>query len=340
MIGEKEYISDKRMSMCENGDYIDFPYNHCNSISSGNISSYIKENEYYCEDSYNTIDDTVTDIRVTDNNRTYIQDNIQECNRIDENSVSETDRIYILYSDSVYEFMGMYIYVLLSNGIYSQVILYSCDDIDIYNWIYISIGCSLSLVFGTYVSLLGNDDGYLNPILVFVMFLFKKVSYIKLKCYTLIYLFASFFASLTIYLINIKKIEDIGYTEKTAIIFSSYKNSEITIITGFFIVLLSTGIFIFLFLCIRSSINITKKKIEIYSIMNGLLYIVISLSLGFSTHFSINPGKDLGSRLLTLLTPWHGSVFLYEDNWFWVPLVAPYLGAIISFIIFKLIIKL
>uniref|UniRef100_A0A674DBZ3 Aquaporin 10b n=1 Tax=Salmo trutta TaxID=8032 RepID=A0A674DBZ3_SALTR len=44
----------------------------------------------------------------------------------------------------------------------------------------------------------------------------------------------------------------------------------------------------------------------------------------------INPARDLGPRLLTLTAGWATEVFMCYNYWFWVPIVAPMVGAVLG----------
>ena len=60
----------------------------------------------------------------------------------------------------------------------------------------------------------------------------------------------------------------------------------------------------------------------------GLLVAVIGMSFGFNAGYAINPARDFGPRLFTAVGGWGREVFRAANGWWWVPIVAPTLGAV------------
>jgi glycerol uptake facilitator-like aquaporin len=54
------------------------------------------------------------------------------------------------------------------------------------------------------------------------------------------------------------------------------------------------------------------------------------MTFGFNAGYAINPARDLGPRLFTFLAGWGSEVFTAGDSWWWVPIVAPCLGALLG----------
>lgn len=68
----------------------------------------------------------------------------------------------------------------------------------------------------------------------------------------------------------------------------------------------------------------------------GLLIISIGVSLGGTTGFAINPARDLGPRIAHAILPIKGKG---SSNWgySWIPVAAPFAGAVIAVKLFELI---
>jgi glycerol uptake facilitator-like aquaporin len=62
----------------------------------------------------------------------------------------------------------------------------------------------------------------------------------------------------------------------------------------------------------------------------GALVALLGMTFGFNAGYAINPARDLGPRLFTSLAGWGGEVFRAGDGWWWVPIVAPCLGALLG----------
>ena len=56
----------------------------------------------------------------------------------------------------------------------------------------------------------------------------------------------------------------------------------------------------------------------------------IGMSFGFNAGYAINPARDFGPRLFTAVAGWGTEVFRAGNGWWWVPLTAPVLGAVLG----------
>src|SRR5258707_162720 len=62
----------------------------------------------------------------------------------------------------------------------------------------------------------------------------------------------------------------------------------------------------------------------------GLLVVAIGTAFGFNAGYAINPARDFGPRLFTFVAGWGGEVFRAGNSWWWVPIVAPCVGAVLG----------
>jgi glycerol uptake facilitator-like aquaporin len=65
-------------------------------------------------------------------------------------------------------------------------------------------------------------------------------------------------------------------------------------------------------------------------VLVGAAVVLIGMSFGLNAGYAINPARDLGPRLFTFAAGWGGEVFRSGHRWWWVPLVAPPLGAVLG----------
>ena len=57
---------------------------------------------------------------------------------------------------------------------------------------------------------------------------------------------------------------------------------------------------------------------------------LIGATFGFNSGYAINPARDFGPRLFTFVGGWGSEVFRAGNDWWWVPIVAPCVGAVIG----------
>jgi glycerol uptake facilitator-like aquaporin len=70
----------------------------------------------------------------------------------------------------------------------------------------------------------------------------------------------------------------------------------------------------------------------------GLLVVGIGVAFGFNAGYAINPARDLGPRLFTAVAGWGTGVFSAAGGWWWVPVTAPVVGAILGAVVYDLLI--
>jgi glycerol uptake facilitator-like aquaporin len=70
----------------------------------------------------------------------------------------------------------------------------------------------------------------------------------------------------------------------------------------------------------------------------GALVALIGMSFGLNAGYAINPARDLGPRLFTSLAGWGSEVFRAGNGWWWVPIVAPCIGAVLGGLAYDLFI--
>ena len=70
------------------------------------------------------------------------------------------------------------------------------------------------------------------------------------------------------------------------------------------------------------------------TIVVGLLVVLIGTAFGFNSGYAINPARDFGPRLFTFLAGWGSGVFTAANHWWWVPVVAPPVGAILGAVLY------
>ena len=93
--------------------------------------------------------------------------------------------------------------------------------------------------------------------------------------------------------------------------------------------LLGTALLLICALAVTDKDNIgLPKGLEPLGV--GLAVAGIGMSYGYNCGYAINPARDLAPRLFTLMAGWGSGTFTQHSYWFWVPLIAPHVGAILG----------
>uniref|UniRef100_A0A8C0R207 Aquaporin 7 n=1 Tax=Canis lupus dingo TaxID=286419 RepID=A0A8C0R207_CANLU len=201
----------------------------------------------------------------------------------------------------------------------------------------VNLGFGFGVTMGVHVA--GNISGaHMNAAVTFTNCALGRMSWKKFPVYILGQFLGSFLAAATIYLLFYSIIEFSGGhlavtgPTATANIFATYLPDRLTLWMGFLDEVSVTGI---LQLCLFA---ITDKENNpalqgTQALVIGVLIIVIGVSLGMNTGYAMNPSRDLPPRFFTYIAGWGIQVFRVRD-WWWVPVVAPLLGAYLGGIIY------
>lgn len=233
-----------------------------------------------------------------------------------------------LVKESLFEFFGTFTFITLSLGNIAIAALYPESSMDFSG---IAISWGLNIMFGIYVASF-KAPGHLNPAISFIMFLDKKINFKQLVCYSLSQLIAAFFSALYVYSANYNKLNDKTDFEASKV-FVTYKNVNITCWTAFNIEFTGTALLAGGILTLIDHVH-TQHYLPVYI---GAWFTALVSSFGFQTAFAWNPARDLGPRILSSMVGY--KVFNYVDHYFWIPLLAPYCGAVCAYYFYKYIFK-
>ncbi|NXV24496.1 AQP3 protein, partial [Cepphus grylle] len=74
--------------------------------------------------------------------------------------------------------------------------------------------------------------------------------------------------------------------------------------------------------------------LEVFTV--GFVVLVTGTSMGFNSGYTVNPARDFGPCLFTAIAGWGTEVFWTGKQWWWVPVVAPFFGAIVGAMVYQL----
>lgn len=232
-----------------------------------------------------------------------------------------------LVKESLFEFFGMYTFIVLSLGNVAIYALYPSAQL---NWTGMSIAWGLNLMFGIYMASF-QAPAHLNPAVSLCMYLFEKnITISQLISYTIAQVLGALVAAGTVYGIYYN---NLGEADSYSGVFTTYKNPSITNTSAFFTEFLGTALLVGgIFMLIDNTK--TKNHLPVYI---GAWLSTLVFSFGFQTAFAWNPARDMGPRILAAIVGYNS--FTYMDNYWWIPLVATYSGAIFGTMIYKFLIK-
>ena len=114
---------------------------------------------------------------------------------------------------------------------------------------------------------------------------------------------------------------------ETAGIFATYPSPHLTTAGGVFDQFLGTCLLLLCVCAITDPRNMKLDK-QMVPVGVGITVLGIGLSLGHNCGYAVNPARDLGPRVFTLLAGWGPGVFTEYNHWWIVPVVACHVGAL------------
>ncbi|KAL2781690.1 putative aquaporin-7-like protein 3, partial [Daubentonia madagascariensis] len=233
------------------------------------------------------------------------------------------------------EFMSTYVMMVFGLGSVAHMVL---GDRKFGSYLGVNLGFGFGVTMGVYVG--GNISGaHMNAAVTFTSCALGRMSWKKFPVYVLGQFLGSFMAAATIYGLFYSAIIRFSGGEltvtgptATAGIFATYLPGDMTLWRGFVDEVLVTGMLQLCLFAITDKENPALQGTQ--ALVIGILVVTIGISLGMNSGYAINPSRDLPPRFFTYIAGWGKQVFRAGDNWWWVPVVAPILGAYLGGIIY------
>ena len=236
------------------------------------------------------------------------------------------------------EFIGTYVLITFGAANVAQVVL-SHEKNGVY--LSINIAWGIAVMMGIFVAG-GVSGAHLNPAVTFANAVCRDFSWSKVFPYCAAQVAGAFCGAATAFFLYHeafnafdKGVRAVSGDTGTAGIFSTYPAPYLSTFGGFVDQFIGTMMLMLVISAIGDARNNTALG-NLGPIAVGLLVIVIGASMGMNAGYAINPARDLGPRLFTLVAGWGTEVFRAGNYYFWVPIVGPILGGIAGTFIYDL----
>jgi glycerol uptake facilitator protein len=117
--------------------------------------------------------------------------------------------------------------------------------------------------------------------------------------------------------------------EKTAGIFTTFPAFPDLPQAGFLDQVIGTALLLLLIFAITDEFNMPPGS-NMAPLMVGLVVVAIGMSFGAMHGYAINPARDLGPRLFTLLAGFRNNGITDGNRVWWVPVLAPLVGGVLG----------
>lgn len=228
------------------------------------------------------------------------------------------------------EFIGTMILVLLGDGVCAAVNL-NKSKAQASGWIVIAMGWGMAVMMGAYISgFMG--PAHLNPAVSLAMALNGSLAYSLVVPFIVAQMAGAFVGAALVWLAYLphwqatKDQAAILGTFATGPAIRKYPANLLTEMIGTFVLVL--GLLAFTQTEFAAGTNIFAVA--------GLI-VALGLSLGGPTGYAINPARDLGPRLAHAILP-IANKGTSDWQYAWVPVVGPFLGGVIAWGFFQLMV--
>lgn len=235
------------------------------------------------------------------------------------------------------EFLGTFILVALGDGTVAQTILSQRGDyMPKGSIVTINLGWGIAVMMGIYACG-GVSGGHINPAFTVALAVYKKLPWRKVPFYLVGQYLGAFMGAVSVYMCYIDAlnhydggIRSVVDANGTAGIWATYPQAHVSSLQGLVDQLFATGLLALMALAITDPRNLAVPK-GLAPLAVGFVVVALTTAFEFNCGAALNPARDLGPRLFTLVGGWGAGVFSFRNyNWFWVPVLGPHIGAILG----------
>jgi glycerol uptake facilitator protein len=245
-----------------------------------------------------------------------------------------------LAAELMAEFLGTLVLILFGTGVVAMVVLFGKGvPAEVVNGGYtnITLGWGLGVVMGILVA--GKISGaHLNPAVTVTLAAFRGFPWSKVLPYSVAQVAGAFVAAAIVFA-NYRPAFakfDPGL-EKTAGIFTTFPGFPDSPMAGFLDQMIGTALLMLLIFAITDDRN--QPSGILTPLMVGLVVVAIGMSFGAMHGYAINPARDFGPRLFTVLAGFRNNGLTDGSGVFLIPIAGPLVGGLVGGFLYDTMIR-
>jgi glycerol uptake facilitator protein len=182
---------------------------------------------------------------------------------------------------------------------------------------------------GVYVA--GRISGaHLNPAVTITLAVFRGFSWAKVLPYIVAQVAGAFLAAAVVYWNYLPAFQKVDpQLEHTAGVFTTFPSFPAFPMAGLLDQTIGTALLLLMILAITDEHN-QPPGANLTPLLIGLVVVAIGISFGGMHGYAINPARDFGPRLFTVVAGFKNNGLTDGTNAYWVPIVGPILGGLIG----------
>jgi glycerol uptake facilitator protein len=258
------------------------------------------------------------------------------------------------------EFIGTFVLIAFGDGVVAMAVAalnQSGRGTAIFvasgDWLLITWGWALAVTFAVYVAG-GVSGAHINPAVTLALAVRRNFPWAKVVPYMLAQLVGAFVGAALVYLVyhnaissyeaahNITRGALGGSADSTATysIFATFPAPYFhsSMIWPFVDQIVGTAFLLMFILALTDERN-QPPRMNLAPLLVGFVVAAIGMSFGANAGYAINPARDFGPRVYAWLAGWGRVAIPGIHNYFWVPIVGPFIGGVVGAIVYDLFIR-
>jgi glycerol uptake facilitator protein len=229
------------------------------------------------------------------------------------------------------EFIGTAVLMLFGQGVVAMTLLFSNGtpgEVINGGFTNITIAWGLGVTLGIYIA--GKISGaHLNPAVTVAVALFRDFPWRKVLPYTVAQTLGAFVASALVFW-NYRPafLKFDPALERSAGIFTTFPAFPSWPLSGLLDQVIGTALLLLLIFAITEQRN--QPPGNLAPLLIGLVVVGIGMSYGGLHGYAINPARDFGPRVFTVLAGFRNNGLTDGTLVFWVPIVGPLVGGVLG----------
>ncbi|MBM3813644.1 MAG: aquaporin family protein [Acidimicrobiia bacterium] len=234
-----------------------------------------------------------------------------------------------IWGELIAEFLGTMVLILFGDGVVAMTVLFGFGvpgEVVKGGYTNITVGWGLAVTMGIYVA--GRVSGaHINPAVTVALAAFRGFPWRKVIPYSIAQTAGAFAGAAIVFLNYRPAFFAVDPTlEKTAGVFATFPAFPAAPMAGLFDQVLGTALLVMLILAIVDERNHPVGNLG--PILIGLVVVAIGMSFGGMHGYAINPARDFGPRLFTVLAGFPNNGLTDGSGVYWVPILGPLLGGL------------
>lgn len=226
-----------------------------------------------------------------------------------------------LLAELLAEFLGTMVLIMFGAGVVAMDVLFKKGG-----YVDITIAWGLAVTMGIYVA--GKTTGaHLNPAVTVTLAAYRGFPWGKVLPYSIAQIAGAFVAAALVFWNYYPAFLQMDPNlEKTAGVFCTFPAFPGVPLAGLLDQFLGTALLLMMIFAITDEKNTPPGNMG--PLMVGLVVVVIGMAFGGMHGYAINPARDFGPRLFTVIAGFKNNGLTDGSNVFWVPILGPLLGGL------------